>query len=214
LLKERYGTTARVRLIATTNQGQLAAMTSAVAACEGDAIAFLDADDRWRPEHLETLAGVLSTRPGVDFVYGNLERFGREQGAWHAERSDRDLGVRTLQEYHLQPWFGSPTSALLLRRELCQRVLDLPAELRGEWVTRADDAYLARLRRLVDGYGRKAGLGVLPPMAVIIEFKGLPKPTLGDLGFYLRMLRRVPWSPLMFARQWLAMCLHYLRRRS
>jgi len=253
LLQQRYGANAHVRLVTTANQGQLAAMSTGVAACQGDAVAFLDADDRWRPDHLETLASVLSARPDVDFVYGNLERFGREQGTWHVERSDRDLGVRTLQEYHLQPWFGSPTSALVLRRTLCQRVLDLPSDLRGEWVTRADDclvlgagilgarkyyvarptveyrvhehnrwygaqgrmdnAYLARLRRLVDCYGRKAGLGVLPPMAVIIEFKGLPRPTLGDLGFYLRMLRRVPWSPVMFVRQWLAMCLHYLRSR-
>lgn len=251
LLRQRYGADPRVRIIATANQGQLAALRTGVAACSGEAIAFLDADDGWLPDHLRTLGVVLAARPDVDFVYGNLERFGREQGRWHAATVDRDMGVRTLQEYHLQPWLGSPTSALVLRRTLCQRVLDVQPELVAEWVTRADDClvlgagilgahkyyvarptvryrvhernrwyqaaqrggneYFARVRRLVDCYGRKAGLAVLPPMSVIVEFKSLPTPTLADLRFYQRMLRKVPWPFGTRLRQWLAMWRHLLR---
>jgi glycosyltransferase involved in cell wall biosynthesis len=243
LIRQRFGNDTRVRLIATANQGQLAALCTGVAACGGEAIAFLDADDCWQPDHLATLADVLAQRPDVDFVYGNLERFGREQGRWHADAADRDLGVRPLQEYHLQPWHGSPTSALLLRARLCRSVLEMPGGLAGEWRTRADDclvlgagilgahkyfvarptvryrvhggnrwygagdragtthAYLARVRRVVDFYGRKGGLSVLPPMSVIVEFKALPAPTFGDLAFYLRMLRRVPWPLFTHVRQ-------------
>jgi glycosyltransferase involved in cell wall biosynthesis len=255
LLRQRYAAEPRVRLIATANQGQLAALRTAVAASEGDVIAFLDADDCWRPGHLRSLAGVLAARPEIGFVYGNLERFGLETGNWHAERGDRDLGVRTLQEYHMQPWHGSPTSALVLRAGLCRAVLDLPDAVVAEWRTRADDClvlgagilgahkyqvaqvtaryrvhganrwygstdragmtneYLARVRRIVDYYGRKAGLAALPPMSVIIEFKSLPRPSFDDLRFYLRMLRRVPWPLTTHARQWLAMWLHFLRAR-
>lgn len=254
-LQERYGTEPRVRLITTENRGQLAALRTAVAACTGDAIAFLDADDCWLPDHLEVVGGILARRPDVDFVYGNLERFGRESGRWHAQEEDRDVGVRTLQEYHLQPWHGSPTSALVLRSRKCREALDLPDALVTEWRTRADDClvlgagilgahkyyvarptvryrvhganrwygsgdrapisneYLARVRRVVDFYGQRGGLAVLPPMAVIVEFKALPSPMLDDLWFYLRMLRRVPWPPAMHARQWLAMWRHFLRRR-
>jgi glycosyltransferase involved in cell wall biosynthesis len=253
LLKDRYGANSSVRVIATANQGQLAALSTGVAACSGDAVAFLDADDCWQPDHLATLAGVLTQRPDVDFVYSNLERFGRESGRWHPEAADRDLGVRTLQEYHLQPWHGSPTSALMLRMPLCRNVLEMPPGIASEWRTRADDClvlgagilgahkyfvarstvryrvhggnrwygggagmsneYLARVRRVVDFYGRKAGLGVLPPMSVIVEFKGIPDPTLADLGFYLRMLRRVPWPLAAYVRQWLAMFWHFLRQK-
>jgi hypothetical protein len=66
---------------------------------------------------------------------------------------------------------------------------------------------------LADFYGRKAGLGVLPPMSVILEFKLIERPTVGELWFYLRLLGRVPWSPLMHLRQAAAMCSHFLRAR-
>ena len=162
--------------------------------------------------------------------------------------------MRVLQAYHLQPWIGSPTSALLIRRRLCEKLLDIPDEMLPDWKTRADDclvygagvlgahkyylarptvhyrvhganrwygsskrgadvAYLWRANALVNFYGRKAGLDVLPPMSVILEFKSIERPTLGELWFYVRLLAKVPWGPTMWLRQAIAMCIHFLRVR-
>jgi hypothetical protein len=50
-------------------------------------------------------------------------------------------------------------------------------------------------------------------MSVILEFKSLERPTVGELWFYLRVLGKVPWGPVMHLRQALAMCVHFVRVR-
>jgi glycosyltransferase involved in cell wall biosynthesis len=255
LLKERFGSDSRVRIVQTPNRGQLAAFQRGVAESAGDVVAFLDADDYWEPDHLEGAASILRDRPEVDFVFTNLSLAGTASGLWHRDGRDRDLGIRVLQAYYLRPWNGSPTSALLIRRRLSQRLLDVPEAMLPDWKTRADDClvygagilgaykyyvarptahyrihggnrwyghgrrkgaeldYLWRVGTLADFYGRMAGLGVLPPMSVILEFKSIERPTVGELWFYLRLLGRVPWGPFMHLRQAAAMCSHFLRVR-
>ncbi|ROR33681.1 glycosyl transferase family 2 [Curtobacterium sp. JUb34] len=57
----------RVRLVERENGGAGAARNTGLAAVRGDFVAFLDADNTWRPEHLSAaLAGLLETDgPGV-----------------------------------------------------------------------------------------------------------------------------------------------------
>jgi glycosyltransferase involved in cell wall biosynthesis len=255
LLTARFGSDPRVRVVATANFGQLAAFRRGVSECSGDIVAFLDADDYWERDHLEGGARIFLAQAQVDFVFTNLALAGSASGNWHAEIEDGDIGIRVLQAYFLQPWIGSPTSALMLRRRLCQRLLDVPEEMLPDWKTRADDClvygagilgaykhyvsrptvhyrihganhwygsrkrgtdveYLWRVNTLVNFYGRKAGLDVLPPMSVILEFKAIERPTLGELWFYVRLLAKVPWGPFMWLRQAVAMGFHFLRVRT
>jgi glycosyltransferase involved in cell wall biosynthesis len=252
LLQREFGSSPGVRVVATPNRGQLAAFVAGYEVTSGDVVAFLDADDYWAPEHLQQAAAVFQLKPHIDFIFTNVVLVGSASGTWHKEAADQDVGVRVLQAYHLQPWTGSPTSALLIRRRLCQKLLDVPHEMLPDWKTRADDclvygagilgahkyylarptvnyhvhganqwygsskrgadiSYLWRTNALVDFYARKAGLGVLPPMSVILEFKSLERPTVGELWFYLRLLGKLPWGPGMHLRQAAAMCLHFLR---
>jgi len=46
----------------------------------GDLIAFLDADDRWRPGKLERQVAILADEPDVDMVFTNFVRFTAEEG--------------------------------------------------------------------------------------------------------------------------------------
>lgn len=139
LLAERYAHDARLRVIVQPNAGQLSAFVTGVAAACGDVIGFLDADDRWEPDHLERLARAYADPARFDAVHTNLRCFGQRDGLWHDNTADRDLGLTALQAWYFQHWLGSPTSALSMRRTLALRILDLPRSFQPDWRTRADD---------------------------------------------------------------------------
>ncbi len=68
----------RIRLIQQTNQGAAAARNRGITEAEGDLVAFLDADDEWKPGFLATAAGLVERVPsamlfatGCDIVEGN-----------------------------------------------------------------------------------------------------------------------------------------------
>ncbi|MBE6951501.1 MAG: glycosyltransferase family 2 protein [Ruminococcaceae bacterium] len=53
----------RVRVIAQENQGVSVARNTGILNANGEFIAFLDADDEWRPEYLQTIAGLTDAYP-------------------------------------------------------------------------------------------------------------------------------------------------------
>lgn len=54
---------ARIHYIATENQGVSAARNTGIQAAKGQLIAFLDADDLWKPNHLEALYDLYTAYP-------------------------------------------------------------------------------------------------------------------------------------------------------
>ncbi len=64
----------RVRIVRQPNSGKPAiARNRGIRESRGEIIAFLDADDVWRPEKLETCLRVLDERPDVDLVFHDVE---------------------------------------------------------------------------------------------------------------------------------------------
>ncbi|MBN2466018.1 glycosyltransferase family 2 protein [candidate division WOR-3 bacterium] len=53
----------RIRLITQDNAGEMAARNRGIAEARSDLVAFLDADDEWLPEHLETIARLSANHP-------------------------------------------------------------------------------------------------------------------------------------------------------
>lgn len=138
-LAERYGDDARVTLLLGENGGQLAAFSRGLARAEGDVIAFLDADDAWRPGYLQQVAEVFDRRADVDFVFSDIELFGDETGRIRFADRAMDLGYTAVSTYMLTHWYGAPTSALALRTGLATRTLDLPARMVAQWRLSADN---------------------------------------------------------------------------
>ncbi|MEO0456087.1 MAG: glycosyltransferase family A protein [Cyanobacteria bacterium P01_A01_bin.114] len=73
----------RVRLINQANQGcAIARNTGLLAAC-GQYVAFLDADDLWKPTKLEKQVQLLDSRPAIGLVYtgiSTIDETGRPTG--------------------------------------------------------------------------------------------------------------------------------------
>lgn len=67
----------RLRVIAQENTGAGAARNRGILASDADLIAFLDADDRWVPQHLEVQQHELAAHPACDVVYANAVYIGR-----------------------------------------------------------------------------------------------------------------------------------------
>lgn len=63
----------RVRLVRQPNQGDAAARNTGIRISSSPLLAFLDADDLWKPEKLKQQVRVLHERPDVDVVYCGIE---------------------------------------------------------------------------------------------------------------------------------------------
>jgi len=72
-----------VRLIRNSeNLGVGASRNRGVQASRGEYVAYLDADDKWRPNHLANLGALLDANPRVGFAFSPVEFFGEKTGQW------------------------------------------------------------------------------------------------------------------------------------
>lgn len=145
-----YGTPVRV-LRLERRSGAGVARATAVAEARGGAIAFLDADDLWRPEKLELQLGHLEGPPALDVSMADVENFweqgDEEERRWRAQGRVRGTGI---------------FSAVMARREVFDRVAlagrhrhsDLAA-----WIVEVRDVGLTvgRLEQVLTDRRRHAG---------------------------------------------------------
>lgn len=70
----------RLRVIRTSNRGPAPARNTGLEAARGQYLAYLDADDRWRPDKLARQVALLEAEPDVDYVFTDFVRF--SDGGW------------------------------------------------------------------------------------------------------------------------------------
>jgi glycosyltransferase involved in cell wall biosynthesis len=119
------------------NQGQLSSFNEAFLAATGDIIFFLDADDIYEPEYLETTLKFYNRRSECDFIFCAYKKFGSVEGTFQNYEVDSDLGYSVIKTLYTGEWIGSITSTLSIRREIIQKILPIPHT--EDWRVRADD---------------------------------------------------------------------------
>jgi glycosyltransferase involved in cell wall biosynthesis len=122
----------RLTLIHQHNRGVSAARNRGIEAGRGDYIAFLDADDQWLPDFLETIVHLIDRFPEAA-AYST---------SYFVENGRTDRSVKTFKALPPRPWEGiitnyfriaarngSPmwTSATCLRRDVFEKVGTFPA---------------------------------------------------------------------------------------
>ena len=70
---ERYLADGRVRYYRQERKGTGPARNAGLRHCRGDFICFMDSDDLWVRDKLETQVGILNDHPDYDIVYGDIE---------------------------------------------------------------------------------------------------------------------------------------------
>jgi len=109
----------RIKVIHQENQGEATARNTALKYMEGEYLAFLDADDLYFPEFLESMVNFLINRPTLDAVYCD---------GWYIDTNDNYLELLSNQRrgpfqndifealVRASDVFGPPTCTLIRRK--------------------------------------------------------------------------------------------------
>lgn len=186
------------RVLPGPDAGIYDAMNKGVAAARGEALFFLNADDRLaQPQALALLAAVLAD-PAVDIAYGNILVCGPDGDRWRSHRhvSTASLGFESLSH-----------QALLARCSAFARVGDFDLRYRIcadlDWLMRAADAgltlkHLPRLvcRCLTGGISTREQALMMEEVAVLRERRAAARGRHWALASLRRWLRRVAGEDL------------------
>ncbi len=73
-----------VRAIRIENSGDMVARNTGLRAATGDLVGFCDSDDIWRPDFLESMAGLFQAEPAIHAAYSDF--FIIRDGVWQSQR--------------------------------------------------------------------------------------------------------------------------------
>jgi len=106
----------RIRVIRQKNGGEAAARNTALKHMRGEFLAFLDADDLYLPNHLETTVAYLSSHPQVDGVYTDgyyVDQTGRQLQTLASRRRGPFEGNLFEEVVYGSDVFGPPACVVL-----------------------------------------------------------------------------------------------------
>jgi glycosyltransferase involved in cell wall biosynthesis len=130
----------RIKLLRQPNRGPSAARNHGVRESSGELLAFLDADDRWRPAMLEKMVAALDAHPAAALAYCDVAVIDSEGRALMTALAG-EQGAPTVADMLEKLWPIMPSAVVMRRAAL---------EAAGGWpeaLTSFEDVYLWLLMR-------------------------------------------------------------------
>jgi glycosyltransferase involved in cell wall biosynthesis len=132
----------QVKVIRTTNQGAAAARNALCARASGELFAFLDADDIWHPQHLETHCALAAKFPAaIAHFSGHLNFPGYQDYLWHGPLAGGNVELIPsfdfFRRYHKSPGPFSSMSFCTIPKSTVDRLGPDPFQING-----AEDYFL------------------------------------------------------------------------
>jgi glycosyltransferase involved in cell wall biosynthesis len=144
IIEKEIETRQDVKVIAKQNEGQLSCFNAGYSATTGDIVFFLDSDDVYKRNYLESVLELYKRNEECDFVWCAVERFGNISGVRHTNeeycRKTGEVGYSVAVTLYLKKWVGGPTSSISMKRHVLDKILPIP--FLQEWRTRADDCLI------------------------------------------------------------------------
>lgn len=108
----------KLRYLQQPNAGQATARNFGYRCSKGEYLAFLDADDRWYPQMLETSVPILDANDGIALTYSDVDLIDRNgmivQAGYLTERGKRKKPQQSFMGFHSIPF----PSASIKRRTI------------------------------------------------------------------------------------------------
>lgn len=134
ILREYEKKHSSIALVLQENSGQGSAMNAGIGLSTGDVVLFMDSDDTWHPNKIQTVLPLLEE---YGFVQHNLVCGDKLYRSFLINRDHQ----RYMLEFGLFDFFV-PTSGLCLRRDIVEKVFPLPDD---DMLRICADAYISRL---------------------------------------------------------------------
>lgn len=141
LAEEMLSNVSWARVVSKPNGGQLSCITRGIMEAEGDIIAFLDCDDKWRDDHLEKALPYFEKHQDLSLYFTTYQEFD-ESGDLKVSSmgySTGLIGQTFVTTAAGMSYVGSVMSSMIARSSYLKPYLPLPAELEKEWVMNADN---------------------------------------------------------------------------
>lgn len=122
----------RIQIFHQANSGEAAARNAALDRASGKYLAFLDADDVFLPDHLETAAAFFQANPGYDGLYTDgyyINQDGQRLKPLSARRRGPFEGDIFEQVMRSSDVFGAPVCVFLTRQVIVQAALRFDLEI-------------------------------------------------------------------------------------
>lgn len=127
----------KVRLLQKSNGGQASAINFGTAHAKGMLVAFLDGDDIWLPNKLSRVAKEFAKEPRPVLAYHKFYFWDvREDYTWDPGFFNDVSGDVLADRRKLLTYRAAPTSSLVFRREILERLMPIPEACSFLW-----DAY-------------------------------------------------------------------------
>jgi glycosyltransferase involved in cell wall biosynthesis len=131
------------------NRGMSATRNLGVGAARAELVAFIDADDVWRPRKLEEQTAIMAANPGIGLLCGTVRYWGSWAGeedrmvaTGHVQNRIVDPPETSLALYPLGSAAAPCPSDMMVRREAIREVGGFEESFRGFY---EDQAFLAKL---------------------------------------------------------------------